>query len=369
MNKRMRELLAAIEAKTKEARGFQEAKDLEKAEGALKEIDDLQKEYDIEEKLFKTEQARVPDEPEKGADSEITKEEKAFVNFIRGTEKALSAGANGAIIPKSVANKIIETVKELCPIYAMSTIYNVKGTLSIPVYGLDEADDVQATYGTEFTDLVAHAGKFTSVDLTSLAIGALAKISDSLINNTDIDVLAFAIRKIAEAFANFLEQELLVGTGATGHMTGATKTTNTMNAGSTSAITADNLIDLQAKIKTVHQTNACWIMAPATFTGLKKLKDGNGQYLLQNNFSQDIPFAILGKPVYLSDNMPAIGSANKAVLYGDFSGMACKLAKNVEVKVLSELFAAQHATGVVGWVEADSKIENAQKFAALVMSA
>lgn len=368
MNKKMRELLAAIEAKTKEARGFQEAKDLEKATAALKEVDDLQKEYDIEEKLFKAEQIKVPDDIEKEEDSEITKEEKAFVDFVRGTKKALSAGANGAIIPKTVANKIIDAVKELSPIYAKSTIYNVKGTLSIPVYGLDEADDIQAAYGTEFTDLTAHAGKFTSVDLTSLSIGALAKVSENLVNNTDVDVLGFVIKKIAQAIADFIEAELLVGTGATGHMTGATLTTNTMNAGSISAITADNLIDMQMLVKQVYQPNACWIMNPATFKTLRKLKDSTGEYLLDKDYSQGMAWTLLGKPVYLSENMPTIASAAKAVLYGDFSGMACKLAKNVEVKVLNELYAAQHAIGVVGWIEADSKIENAQKIASLVMS-
>ena len=369
MNKKMRELLAQIEAKCKEARTFQDAKDIEKATACLKEMDTLQKEYEIEEKLFKAEQDKVPGDLEKNKDSEITKEEKVFVDYCKGVTKELSAGSNGAIIPKSVANKIIEAVKELSPIYAKVTIYNAKGTLSIPVYGLDAADDVQAAYATEFTDLTAHAGKFTSVDLTSLAIGALTKISKNLINNTDIDVLSFITQKIAKAIADFLEKELLVGTGATGHMTGATKTTNTMNAGSITAITADNLIDLQLMVPEIYQKNACWIFDKAAFKVIRKLKDGTtNEYLMTKDFVQGFGWTLLGKPVYTSENMPAIASAAIPVLYGDFSGLACKLAKNVEIQVLNELYAAQHAVGVVGWVEADSKIENAQKFAGLVMS-
>jgi len=367
MNKKMRELLAAIEAKTKEARAYQTANDNEKAAVAVTEMENLQKQYEIEEKLFKAEQQEVPDEPETKA-AQITKEEKAFVDYCRGITKELSAGSNGAIIPKSIANKIIEAVKELSPIYAKCTKYNVKGTLSIPVYGLDEADYVQAAYGTEFTDLTAHAGKFTSIDLTSLAIGALAKISKNLMNNTDFDVLAFVIKKIAEAIANFLEKELLVGTAATGHMTGATKTTNTMNAGSISAITAENLIDMQLMVPEVYQKDAYWTFNKAAFKTVRKLKDGTGEYLMSKDFVQGFGWLLLGKPVSISENMPAIASAAMPVLYGDMSGLACKLAKDVEIQVLNELYAAQHAVGVVGWVEADSKIENAQKFAGLVMS-
>lgn len=368
MNKKMRELLATIEAKAKEARGHQEAKDTEKAATAVKEMEDLQAQYVIEEKLFKAEQQQVPDEPE-AKDTQITKEEKAFVDYCRGITKELSAGSNGAVIPKSIANKIIETVKELSPIYARSTIYNVKGTLSIPVYGDDTGDQIQAAYGTEFTDLTAHAGKFTSIDLTSLAIGALAKISKNLMNNTDFDVLNFVVRKIAKAIADFLEKELLVGAGTAGVMTGATKTTNTMNAGSISAITADNLIDLQLMVPEVYQNDACWMLKKSTFKALRKLKDGTtGEYLLTKDFVQGFGWTLLGKPVYISENMPEIASAAVPVVYGDMSGMACKLAKDVEIQVLNELYATQHAVGVVGWVEADSKIENTQKFAGLVMS-
>lgn len=368
MNKKMRELLARMQAVREAVKAYLEGNDTEKAQTGMKELEDLQAQYEMHEKLFKDEQAEIP-EPEKQKDSGITADEKAFVDFCRGTNKALSFGANGAVIPKTIADKIIETVKELSPILSKVTMYYAKGTFSIPVYGLDGGDDIQAGYATEFTDLTAHAGKFTSVDLTALAIGALTKISKNFINNTDVDVLGFVVAKVAKAVADFLEGELIAGTAATGHMTGIIKTTNTINAGSISAITADNLIDLQLVIPEVYQKDACWIMNKAAFKGIRKLKDGTtGEYIMTKDFAQGFGWTLLGKPVYISENMPAIASATIPVVYGDFSGMACKLSKNVEIQVLNELFAAQGAVGVVAWVEADSKIENAQKFAGLKMS-
>lgn len=47
------------------------------------------------------------------------------------------------------------------------------------------------------------------------------------------------------------------------------------------------------------------------------------------------------------------------------SGFTVKLAKNVELQVLNELYAAQHALGVVGWIEIDSKVTDQQKLAVL----
>lgn len=364
-NKRMREILASIEKLRGEAKNLKEEKKFDDATTKLSEISDLQKEYEVEKALFEAEQSEVPDEPSTKS-SKLTDEEKAFVAFCRSTqtEKALSLGSNGAIVPDSIANKIIEVVKELSPIYAKATIYNAKGVLSIPCYGADSSDDVQAAYATEFTDLTAHQGKFTSVDLSALTVGALAKISKSLINNTDIDVLNFIVQKVAKAIADFIEKELLIGTGASGHMTGATTTTNvnTLTTKTVAGHTADVLIDTQLMVPEVYQANACWIMNKDVFKAVRKLKDTEGDYILTKNFADGFGWMLLGKPVYVSENMPAVATSSVSVLYGDFSGMACKLAKNVEIQVLNELYATQHAVGVVGWVEVDSKIENTQKF-------
>lgn len=368
MNKRMRELFAQIEAKTLEARKLQDGGDTTKAAEALDAVDQLRKEFETEKRLFEAEQNKVPDEvPEEKKKSGLDADEKAFVDYCRSaiSEKTLSLGTNGAIVPKTIANKIIEAVKELSPIYSKCTIYNAKGTLSIPTYGPDNGDDIQAAYATEFTDLTAHQGKFSSVDLSVLLVGALAKISKSLLNNTDIDVLNFIVQKVAKAIADFIEHELLVGVGTAGKMTGATSTTNVnqLTTKTVAGYTADVLIDTQLMVPEVYQKDACWIMKKDIFKAIRKLKDSDGDYIMTKDFTTGFGWLLLGKPVYVSESMPAATDVSAVpVLYGDFSGMACKLAKDVEIQVLNELFAPQHATGIVGWVEVDSKIENSQKF-------
>lgn len=303
---------------------------------------------------------------------------RSFAGFIRGTVTQMRAGEqnfsvanNGAVIPTSIASRIIEAVRDICPILAGADVYHVNGTLQIPVYGkANTSHDITVAYGADFSELTADAGKFTSVELKGYLIGALSLIGRSLLNNADIDLVAFVVRKMAEQIAVFVENELLNGTGsAANHCTGALSTTNTMNAGSTSAISADNLIDLQAKVKQAFQRNACWTMHPNTWTAIKKLKDGNNRYLVQDDITGEFPYRLLGKPVYLSDNMPVIGSGNKAVLYGDYSGLSVNIHEEVSVEVLREKYATQHAIGVVAWMELDSKVSDAQKLATLVMSA
>lgn len=369
----LEKLVGTADTETR-AMNVQEIEKFDKAEQEIKNIDET---IAREERARNMEKKEIKEE--KVTEDRAVVEERAFENYIKGElglavknrtgEQNFTMGNNGAVIPTTIANRIIETVKDMCPIFAKATMFSVKGTLKIPVYGFaNTTHDITVGYQTEFTDITADAGKFTSIDLSGFLAGALTLIGKSVVTNSEIDITNFVINEMSNKIALFLEHELLLGAGTTA-ATGALSTSNTMNAGSISAITADNLIDLQAKIKSVYQANACWTMAPSTFTAIRKLKDSTGQYLLQSNFSQDFPYAILGKPVYISDNMPAIGSANKAVLYGDYSGLAVNMRQNIEVQVLNEKYATQHAVGIVSWFEFDSNIMDAQKLATLVMSA
>lgn len=312
----------------------------------------------------------------RAAETQEQQELRSFAGFIRGTVNQMRAGEqnfnvanNGALLPTSIANRIIEAVRDMCPILAGADVYHVSGTLKIPVYGkANTTHGIAVGYGADFSELTADAGAFTSVDLSGYLVGALSLVGRSLLNNADIDLVSFVVRKMAEAVSVFVEGELLAGTGATGHCTGALSTTNTMNAGSVSAITADNLIDLQAKVKQAFQARAVWTMHPLTWTAIKKLKDKNDRYLVQDDITGEFPYRLLGKPVYLSDNMPTIASAAKAVLYGDYSGLSVNIRENMSIEVLREKYATQHAVGVVAWMELDSKVSDPQKLATLVMS-
>lgn len=304
------------------------------------------------------------------------REERAFEAYIRKScgadnvqeragEQNLTMGNNGAIVPTTIANRIITAVKDICPIYARATMYHVNGTLKVPVWGkANTSHDITVGYQEEFTELTADSGRFTSIDLSGYLAGALTLIGRTVANNTQVNVVSFIIGEMAKAIAEFLEKELLTGTTKA---QGALNTTNKITAASATAITADELISLQASVKQAYQKDACWIMNPTTFTMLRKLKDGNNRYLLQDDITGEFPYRLLGKPVYVSDNMPDAKADAKTVLYGDLSGLSVNMRENVQIQVLQEKYATQHAVGIVAWFEFDSKITDAQKLAVLVM--
>lgn len=306
-------------------------------------------------------------------------EERMFADWIRGRldemragEQNFSMGNNGKIIPVHIANKIINTVREKSPILQRALVFRTNGKLQIPVYGnANSTHNITVAYGTEFTDLTADAGAFTSVDLTGYLVGALTKIGISLINNTDIDLVGFVVGEIARRVRFFIEGELIKGTGSgNNHMQGITVgCTNTLTTAGATAITMDELITLQASVIQDYQPDACWIMSRNTFTYIKKLKDNQNRYYLQDDVTLAFPYRLLGKPIFISDNMEDIAATKKTVIYGDLTGLAVKITQNVEMRILRELYSNQHAIGINVWLEMDSAVCDNQKLAVLVQKA
>lgn len=320
--------------------------------------------------LLEEMKARATDnnEEEPVVEERAVAEEKAFANYLRGiveerTDVNMDKGSNGDIIPVSIANKIIEKVYDICPILEGATRYNVKGKLEIPVYPVNASADITMAYATEFAELESTSGAFDTIELDGFLAGALTKVSKSLVNNAEFDLVSYVVNHMAYNIARFIEGELIHGTPS--KITGISGATNVKTTASATAITTDELIELQGAVKDAYQQNAMWIMNPATRTVIRKLKDSNGRYLLQDDLTSPFGQTLLGKPVYCSDNMPSIATKNMTIIYGDMSGLAVNFHENVEVQVLRERFATQHVIGVVGWVELDSKIENHQKIAVL----
>lgn len=372
---KMKDLTATVET---EQRAFtdEEAATFQEHEDKVKALDATIAAQERARALEMTENSKK--EEKKVEENREALEARAFENYIRDiveerSDVNMTKGDNGAVIPVTIANKIIKRVHEISPVYAMATKYNVKGTLQIPYYPAYDSTsqtypDVAMAYATEFTDLESTSGKFANVQLTGFLAGALTKVSKSLINNSNFNIVDFVVNNMAEEISRWLEKELLKGTSnkIDGAIAGITQG---ITAAATNAVTADELIALQESIPDLYQANACWIMSRATRTAIRQLKDGEDRYILNQDATTQWGYTLFGKPVYVSENMDNIAASKVAVLYGDFSGLAVKLSEEMNIEVLRERFATQHAVGVVAWMEVDAKVENAQKLAKLTMKA
>lgn len=331
----------------------------------IKEALGLDREFkELKQNACGTKKRSAEDEAQEEAD------EKAFENYVRGFivhERAgeLTKANNGAVIPTTIVNRIIKKVYDISPILEKSSKYNIKGNLDLPYYpAYDETSEttpnITVAYQTEFVAMSSSTGNFSSINLTGFLAGALTKISRSLINNAQFDIVGFIVDEMAYQISRFIEGELLNGTE--NKVEGLSGLTNTMTSAETTGFTGDDLIDVQALVKDIYQKDAIWIMSVATRTSLRKLKDDMGRYLLQDDISLPFGKSLLGKPVYVSDNMPA-----GKIFYGDMSGLATKMSEDINIEVLREKYADEHAYGVIGWFEFDSKVQNEQKIASLTL--
>jgi HK97 family phage major capsid protein len=355
-----------------------DVKRIKEALGLEKDIDDMRE--------LETKQDATPTDGERACGTDDKKraveeaekaaaEERAFDAYIRGkamnnrdADVNLTPANNGAVIPKTIANKIIKKVYNICPILEKSSKYNIKGNLDIPFYPASDESLITVAYHDEFEELVSTNGNFSKISLGGFLAGVLSKISRSLINNAAFDIVGFVVDEMAYAIKRFIEKELLLGTPD--KVDGLSTLSNAITTGAVDKITADEVIDLHDSIKDEFQNGAIWIMSPATRTYLRKLKSSTGFYLLNDDISTPFGTSILGKPVYVSDNMPDYTEDGKvAIYYGDMSGLATKFSEEINIEVLREKYATQHVIGIVGWFEFDSKVENEQKIAKLVMHA
>lgn len=365
LKKQLDDLVAKADAEER-AMSEDETKEFDAAEKEIKEIDAT---LDREERARGITEVQQPTENHEMTQEErAAADEKAFADFImnrvtenRAGEIQLTQGNNGAIVPTTIANRIIKSVRDMVPFLQLSDVVYTNGKLSVPVYGEDSTNYIKADYVDEGTELTDNIGKFTTIDLTGYVVGSLALVSNKLKDNTDINVVDFVVNQVAEAIAEKLEKEFVTGSTK---IIGITSATKGITAASATAIAYDELVSLKHSLKQRFRAKARWIMNPATYTALCKLKDGNGQPY----FKED-EYKILGLPVIESDSMPTIAASAKAIVCADLSGYTIKATKSVEIQVLREKFSTKNMLGVLAFGEYDAKITDSKKIAVLTMKA
>ena len=358
-----------IKSAKDETRAFtsEETAEYDKCKAEIQAIDETIKKEDEIRSLEIGKNKNKPD------NDKAKSEERAFEAYIRGVvngeeraENNITYGANGAVIPTTIMNKIVDKVVEICPIFQMATKYNATGNITIPY--VDTADgDITVAFSKEFSTLTASKIKFSSIELKGYLAAALCLVSKQLINNSQFDILSYVIDYISKKVSKFIENFCINGdtinAGANSGL--ANSVTQSVTLASASKISADDLIDTQETLVDAYQSGACWIMNRETRAAIRKLKDNDGQYMLNKDLTSQWGYTLLGKPVYTTDAVNALSDGGTIAYYGDFSGLAVKLGETAETQILLEKYAEQHAVGINVWFELDATVENPEKIVKL----
>lgn len=113
---------------------------------------------------------------------------------------------------------------------------------------------------------------------------------------------------------------------------------------STGVLPADRLTDMVYSLNVEYRTNASWLMNSKTAATVRKMKDGEGNYLWQQSLAAGQPSTLLGYPVEIDENMPDIASGSKSIAFGDFRRGYC-IVDRMGLNVLRDAYTLK------GWVK------------------
>ena len=303
------------------------------------------------------------DEEETGVKSKAYR--KSFWNAMRQkvvrpeVMNALQVGTDsegGYLVPDEFEHTLVEALQEENIFRKLAhIIQTASGDRKIPVV----ASKGTASWVDEEGSITESDDSFGQVSIGAYKLGTLIKVSNELLNDSVFPLEGYISKEFARRIGAKEEDSFFNGDGdgkpvGIFHSTGGAQVGVT--AASTSAITADEIIDLFYSLGASYRKKAVWVLNDATVKSIRKLKDGNGNYLWQPALTADTPDTLLGRPVYTSASVPTIASGAKVIAFGDFSFYWIADRQGRIFKKLSELYATTDQTGFVATQRVDGKL-------------
>jgi HK97 family phage major capsid protein len=275
------------------------------------------------------------DNPEEKAKADELEHKKAFENFLRkGDEsslgdlqkKAMSVGSDpdgGYLVTPAMSSTINQKVFETSPIRAVASV------ISISTDSLDMMDDVNEASSGWVSETGSRPETNTPQigkrNITTHEVYAEPRATQKLLDDASVNVEAWLGAKIADKFSRDENTAFVSGNGTSrprGFLTYSAGTTwgtiEQIASGSSAVVTADSLINLQGALKELYQGGAVFMMKRSVLTAVRLLKTGDGQYLWQPGLQAGVADSLLGKPVYMADDMQAAASNSLSIAYGNF---------------------------------------------------
>ena len=234
----------------------------------------------------------------------------------------------GYAVPFALDRKILSKVRDL---NIMRRLCSSQSVSTPETYWNVDLGGTDAGWVGELTDRPnTNVPQLARAGITWGEIYANPKASYRLLDDALFNVEAWYSQKVAETFADYEEEAFLTGDG-TNKPKGLLDYDYVATADgsrdfgkfqkiTSTTLTADAIIDLYYSLRQVYRgNNTAWLMNPATIQALRKIKDGNQNYIWIDNIANGMVGTLLGRPVYESRFMPDFSTAgNKAILFGDF---------------------------------------------------
>lgn len=293
--------------------------------------------------------------------------------------RALSAGSavqGGYLVPpEETAMEIIKTINDQVFMRSMATVktLNKVASLGLPTR---TARASNATWTSELAvgpkDTALTYGKRV---MSPHKVSKEILISNELVRNSPFSIESEVNDEFAYIFGITQENAFLTGNGIQqplGIFTPSTdgiSTARDVTASSTTAVTGDDLVNALYSLKAFYQGRASWFLHRLLVKMIRKLKDGEGQYLWQMGLQSGQPDRLLGRPVVQSEFAPSTFTTGQYVAcLGDFSQYRIVDALEMQMQRLVELYAEQGQIAFIGQLYTDGCPVLEEAFARLILA-
>ena len=293
---------------------------------------------------------------------------KAFWNAMRTragegldpvVRNALQIGTDtegGYLVPDEFERTLVEALEEENIFRTLANVITTaSGDRKIPVV----ASKGTASWIDEEGAIPESDDSFGQVSIGAYKLGTMIKVSEELLNDSVFQLEPYISREFARRIGSKEEEAFFIGDGS-GKPTGILAATGGAQLGVTTAgstaITLDEVLDLFYSLKAPYRNKSVFIMNDSTVKAIRKLKDGQGQYLWQPSIQAGTPDTILNRPLFTSSYVPAIEAGAKTIAFGDFSYYWVADRQGRVFKRLNELFAVTGQVGFVATQRVDGKL-------------
>lgn len=239
-------------------------------------------------------------------------------------------GEGGYLAPVEWDRTISGRLKQISPMRQHATVQVISGAGFKKVFS--DRNVGSGWVGETAARPATTAPGLASLDFPLGELYANPGASQGLIDDAEVDIEAWLAGEVEVEFDRQEGIAFLSGDGVNkphGILTYVTGAANAarhpwgeievVNSGAAAALTGDGLINLVGELPAEYAANAKFFMNRATTTAVRKLKDGQGNYLWQPSFSVGQPATLNGEAVVDLPAMPGVAAGNIAVLYGDMA--------------------------------------------------
>lgn len=250
--------------------------------------------------------------------------------------KALSVGsdpAGGYLVRPDISGRIVQKIYESSPIRQLAFVQTI-GTDALE--GIIDNGEADAAWvgetGTRAETTTPTLGKW---QIEANELYAYPKATMKLLEDASVDMEAWLASKVGDKFGRKEATAFISGTGIN-QPKGILSYTNVTTADATRAWgqlqyiatgvsgdfaasnKADKILDLIYSLKTAYRTGASFLMSRATAGAVRKIKDGQGNYLWQPSAQAGQPAQLFNFPVAEGEDMPAIAADSMSIVFGNF---------------------------------------------------